>query len=77
MTDTKWVITFTDLVDDEASTDEVTVTQTIHVECATRAEAEALVGGIYDEFGPIDGVKGVEVPSTWECDGRDNCLVAA
>jgi len=75
---TKWVLTFSDLVDDEAEAEAGTVvTQTIHVTCATKAEAEAFIAGVYDEFGPIDNLKGIEVTVTWECDGRDNCTVVA
>ena len=75
---TKWVITFADLEDDEVVAEPGTVvTRTIHVFVATKADAIDFVSGVYDEFGPIEGLSAVEVPSTWDCDGRDNCTVAA
>lgn len=78
MNATKWVITFADLIDDEAITEPGTVvTKTIHVTCTDRAAAGELIGSIYDEFGPVEGITATEVAATWECDGRDNCMVVA
>jgi hypothetical protein len=75
---TKWIITFKDLVDDEVDAGPGNVaTTTIHLALPDKEAAAEFVAGVYDEFGAIDGVSAVEVPSTWECDGRDNCMVMA
>lgn len=66
---TKWVVTI-------PTTDGLT----IHLLTDSLIEAEDTVMELWIALGqvpPPDGADIREVPATWECDGRDNCQVAA